>query len=80
MAKNTSSSAFRKIDVDQFNEDNFHDEDGPATPMDNVVAGSDKEVEILNLLSTGHLEEALKLCLSNNPVGNKNQFEKVSQF
>ncbi len=77
MSKNTSSSAFRKIDVDQFNEDNFHDEDGPATPMDNVVAGSDKEVEILNLLANGQLDEALRLCLTNNAVGNKNQLEKA---
>lgn len=27
MSINTSSSAFRKIDVDQYNEDNFGDED-----------------------------------------------------
>lgn len=27
MAKNTSSSAFRKIDVDQYNEDNYREEE-----------------------------------------------------
>lgn len=46
MAKNTSSSAFRKIDVDQYCEDNFKEEDadqgGPAGPDEN---------EVLNLLN-----------------------------
>lgn len=41
MAKNTSSSAFRKIDVDQYCEDNFKEEEieqsGPAGPDENEV-------------------------------------------
>lgn len=43
MAKNTWSSAFRKIDVDQFNEDNFREDDaeqaGPPGPDEAVVQG-----------------------------------------
>lgn len=41
MAKNTSSSEFRKIDVDQFNEDNFKEDDadqgGPTGPDDSEI-------------------------------------------
>lgn len=41
MAKNTSSSAFRKIDVDQYCEDNFKedevDQGGPRGPDPNEV-------------------------------------------
>lgn len=44
MSKNTSSSAFRKIDVDQYNEDNFKEDEG-----DGGTAGPD-ENEIINLL------------------------------
>lgn len=43
MAKNTSSSAFRKIDVDQYCEDNFKEDDndqtGPIGPDENEVIG-----------------------------------------
>lgn len=41
MAKNTFSSAFRKIDVDQYNEDNFKedevDQGGSLGPNENEV-------------------------------------------
>ena len=82
MAKNTSSNAFRKIDVDQFNEDNFRDDDGPSTPLDNSGSGlaeTETESEVSNLLSNGNHAEALKLSLTNAPIGNKNQEEKVNQ-
>lgn len=43
MAKNTSSSAFRKIDVDQYNEDNFKEDDadqgGPTGPDESEILG-----------------------------------------
>lgn len=45
MAKNTSSSAFRKIDVDQYNEDNFKDDE-----VDQGNFGPD-ETEINNLMA-----------------------------
>ena len=41
MAKNTSSSAFRKLDVDQYCEDNFNEDEvdqiGPQGPDENEV-------------------------------------------
>ncbi|XP_063902291.1 actin-related protein 2/3 complex subunit 5-B [Zophobas morio] len=68
MAKNTSSSAFRKIDVDQYSEDNFKEDDGdqggPAGPDEN---------EVNSLLQKGKYMEALKSVLSNAPLGSKNQ-------
>ena len=73
MSKNTSSSAFRKIDVDQFNEDNYRDED-----VDTAATGlGPTENEINNMLSTGQNSEALKKLLANAPIGNKNQSIKV---
>lgn len=47
MAKNTSSSAFRKIDVDQYNEDNFEEDD---VETGNAATGPD-ENEITKLLT-----------------------------
>ena len=73
MSKNTASNAFRKIDVDQFNEDNFKDEE---TPQDAGFAGVN-ESEVSNLLSSGKAGEALKLLLSSAPIGSKNQADKI---
>ena len=56
MAKNTLSNAFRKIDVDQFNEDNFKDDD---VPNETSSFGKVNESEIAGLLSKGNASEAL---------------------
>lgn len=73
MSKNTSSNAFRRIDVDQFNEDNFKDEEGPAVP-DKFGGVSASEIE--SFIQSGNSVEALKAVLSAAPIGNKNQAEK----
>lgn len=46
MAKNTSSSAFRKIDVDQYNEDNFKDDE-----LESSASIGPDENEITQLLN-----------------------------
>lgn len=71
MAKNTSSSAFRKIDVDQYNEDNFREDEA-----DSAVAQLD-ENEITTLLTQGKFIEALLLVLQNAPLRCKQQHVKV---
>jgi len=70
MAKNTRSAAFRKIDVDEFNEDNYKEEE-PAELV-SPVSGPD-EREVSQLLTQGKAIEALKTCLRNAPVGSKSQ-------
>lgn len=39
MAKNTNSSAFRKIDVDQYNEDNFKDDEQENQQLSGIDEG-----------------------------------------
>merc|ERR1711997_710132 len=73
MAKNTSSNKFRMVDVDQYNEDNFKDDDS-AVVQDKRGGLSSSEVEAL--LQSGNSVEALKAVLSAAPIGNKNQAEK----
>ena len=46
MAKNTSSSAFRKIDVDQYNEDNYKDEE-PGEPTSPSIGPDEREISTL---------------------------------
>lgn len=45
MAKNTSSSAFRKIDVDQYNEDNFREDD--ADQASGMIVPDEAEITTL---------------------------------
>ena len=76
MAKNTQSNAFRKIDVDQYSEDNFKEDD---VPNENSF-GKVNESEIAGLLSKGNASEALKILLSSAPIGSKNQADKVRNY
>ncbi|XP_053959692.1 actin-related protein 2/3 complex subunit 5 [Anastrepha obliqua] len=69
MAKNTSSSAFRKIDVDQYNEDNFKEDEADAI---SATVGPD-ENEITTLLTQGKSVEALVNALQNAPLRCKHQ-------
>lgn len=71
MAKNTMSSAFRRIDVDQYNEDNFKDDEQENQPLGGIDEG-----EINQLLLKQKNCDALKLCLENAPVYSKNQQSK----
>lgn len=75
MAKNTSSSAFRKINVDQYNEDNFKEDEIDTNGT--TYTGPD-DAEITKLLNAGKNNEALKLVLQNAPLTSKNQQTKVS--
>ncbi|XP_073941717.1 actin-related protein 2/3 complex, subunit 5 [Choristoneura fumiferana] len=68
MAKNTSSSAFRKIDIDQYNEDNFREDEAEQA----MPTGPD-EGEVCALLNQGRYNEALKNVLDNAPLGSSNQ-------
>jgi actin related protein 2/3 complex subunit 5 len=74
MAKNTRSFAFRTIDVDEYNEDNYKEEE--PVELQSPSSGPD-EKEINQLLSQGKGIEALKNCLKNAPVGSKTQQVKV---
>lgn len=67
MAKNTSSSAFRKIDVDQFCEDSFKEDE-----TDHGVPQGPDETEILALLNKGNNAEALRKVLGSAPLSSKN--------
>lgn len=77
MAKNTSSSAFRKINVDQYNEDNFKEDEIDSNGT--AYTGPD-DAEITKLINTGKSVEALKLLLENAPLTSKNQQAKVRRI
>ncbi|KAG0429999.1 hypothetical protein HPB47_023083 [Ixodes persulcatus] len=67
MAKNTSSSAFRKIDIDQYNEDNYKEDEAPDA-QSNAQAGPDEQ--------EGKNVDALKIVLRAAPIGSKCQSVK----
>ncbi|KAM6921097.1 actin-related protein 2/3 complex subunit 5b [Xenentodon cancila] len=79
MSKNTVSARFRRVDVDEYDENKFVDEEdggenqlGPdEAEVDSLIRHSDPKS--LNLARTGNLMEALQAVLKNPPINTKNQ-------
>lgn len=67
MSKNTASSKFRKVNIDDFDPEKFKDE---------TVEGEEQgpnEAEVNSFLTQGKNLEALEVILSNPPLGAKSQ-------
>lgn len=72
MARNPASG-FRKIDVDQYGDDVFKDEENAE--VSSPAIGVDEQ-EVKRLIQSGKYAEALRNLLQSAPINTKNQAVK----
>lgn len=75
MAKNTENNAFRTVDVDQYSEDNYKEEEVPEPSTHGP-----SESEISSLLAQNKPLDALKHVLSHAPLGSKDPAAKEASM
>lgn len=75
---NTDSTKFRNVDVDEYDEDNYQDDEGKVDDGSSQV--SDRAAEVKSLLNMTKGKEALKVALQNPPVGSKDPSVKAQNY
>jgi actin related protein 2/3 complex subunit 5 len=81
MAKNTSSSKFRKVNVDEFDEDNYKDDvAAPELIASLAQAVTEAEREVRSLVSADKKVDALRKALTSHPLSSTDRGIKVGLF